>query len=198
MSDTSIFLSDDMATSLKSILTFDQIKSANYGLYATDSSIYRFGGEDPSAYASESNVEEHSSSEHAETLFQYDYTGKEIAKIDIPDDTIRSVVSRGDKSYILTPNKLIVADKTGSKEQDLYFKLARDITTYKDRVILLGDDGVWQIDEDGVSIQLLYEFKASGAGLAQSFSVSGNKLIFGTQPRIDDKNRDSSTFALEL
>lgn len=199
MSANKLFLSNDMGTSLQTINTFKANDSTNYGLFTTDNYIYRFLGEDPSAYASEgSGGKSTSTTEHASKLYQYDYTGKELASISIDDDTVRAVVSAGDKTLVLTPNKLILAKGSNTQTLDLYFTFARDLISYKGKVLLLGDNGVWQIAEDGVSLQLLYEFKDTGVGLAQSFSISGNKLIFGTQPRPEDTNHNTATYALDL
>lgn len=198
LSSSNIFLSNDLGASLRSIVGFELIEDTNVGLFTTDNYIYRFAGEDPSAYASESEASEGTEEEHAASLYQYDYSGKQLTRVDIHSESIKAVASRGKKSYILTPDKLVLLENGNVSDLSLYFTYARDITTYKDRVVMLGDGGLWQIGEDGVSIQLLYDFKDSGVGLAQSFSVSGGSLIFGTEPKPGATRNTSKMFVTQF
>jgi hypothetical protein len=198
LSSSNIFISNDRGGSLRSIAGFEPTSSSTVGLFTTSDYIFRFAGDDPSAHASESEAPSNNKNDHASTLYQYDYSGKELAKLSIHSESVRAVASRGKKSFILTPEKLILSEAGGTSDLALYFTYARDITTYKNRVVLLGDGGLWQIGDDGVSLQLLYDFKESGVGLAQSFSISAGSLIFGTEQRPGDTKNTSKMFVTQF
>jgi hypothetical protein len=180
-SPTNIYLSNDMGNTLRSIIVYDSVKGITNSLHATDSHIYRHSGEEPASYASEEGSSDKSKEVHSSKLYEYDYSGKETNTITIPDTTIRAITETSNKTYVLTPNNLLVIDNGAINTQSLYFNFARDITTYKNNVVLLGDSGIWKVGEDGLSLQLLYEFNDGGVGLAKSFSTSNDTLIFSTQ-----------------
>lgn len=194
-SSDELFLSDTMGSTLRPIAKFEAMPQTISSLFTTKSHIYRHSGEEPAAYASEENVAADQAL-HSSVLYEYDYQGKNTNEFTIPDSTVRAMAEKNNKTFILTPDKLITLEGGTAASDSLYFKLARDLTSYKDRILLLGDGGVWQISEDGTSSQLLFEF-GDGAGLAQSFSTSGDTLIFGTQPTADGQG-SAKMFSIRL
>ncbi len=194
MSPTNLFLSDDIGKSLRSVVSFDASQDTINSVFATDTYIYRGLGLRPADYDDDSKG---SSQSIISKMYQYDYSGKKIAELSIPDSSVQAVAQKGEKTYILTPNKLVMAEGSAVTSTSLYFSYVRDLTLYGGKVILLADTGIWQISDDGKSAQLIFDFSDSGVGLARSFSTSGNSLIFGTQP---DKNGvgSSKMFALQL
>lgn len=186
MSETNMFTSSDMGSSIASIASFEPIKDGeNHTLFTTNEHIYRLAGLDPASYASESESEESDGHGHASTLTQYRYDGVKSNSFDLEIDTtdIKALTEKNKIIYILTGEKLITIKDNVISDLDLYFTYARDLTLYSGKIVLLGDDGVWVVNDTGSSAHLLFEYPDSGVGLAQSFSLSGNSLIFGTQAK---------------
>lgn len=200
LSANNIFISSDLGTSLQSIVGFDADQNTRQSLFTSKQHIYRFVADEPAQSASEGDRKQSKkqSDEHTGKLYQYTYDGELHHTYDISAESLVAITEKGNTTYILTKEALYTATNGVMSSVELYFTYARDITLYQDRIVMLGDNGLWQIDDSGTSVQLIYEFTGSGVGLEQSFSVSGTSLIFGTQPRPTDTDDHSKTFAITL
>lgn len=191
LSDTNLFTSDDRGVTLTSIASFEPDSTVTNKVFTTGSHIYRAEIQDPASYEEDQGTGQ-------STLFVYDYAGKELSQHTIESNDIKSIVEKDNKTYILTNDKVAILSNGKLHDLNLYFRYARDITVYKNKVVMLGDSGVWRLDDDGVSLQLLYDFSKNGVGLAQSFSAVDGKLLFATQQSVDNTEVIPYTFTLDL
>jgi hypothetical protein len=196
LSDSSIFSSEDMGTTVQKIIDYKKHDGMNI-IYTTKDYVFRFSGDEPSAYADEEGKPVNKPAEHTSFLYQYTYQGKEVRKISVDAESVVGVASVGEKIFVATPYQLVSANQTKESIVPLYFSYVRDLTNYKDSVVLLADDGLWKVGEDGTSMQLLYPFTGKGVGLGKSFSVTtSGQLLFGTQAKPGDTSTDSVMFSV--
>lgn len=91
LSDSNIFLSSDRGTSLESITSFEADDAiASDFIFATNDYIYRFAGDDNTAFLERDNK----TKEYGSTLYQYNYKGEQLGTIPVDDNTLRSVTSK--------------------------------------------------------------------------------------------------------
>ncbi len=194
ISKNNIFLSDDRGTSLRTIASFDAEDEANT-VQATKDRIMRFAVKNPSSYASEEGENDN----HSTTVYQYDYSGKELPSIDIPDESVISTASHNANMYFLT-NSSLVSKGTGDMVRiPLYFSFLGNLTTYKNTPVLLAGDGLWKVSDDGTALQLIFPFSGLGVGLRDSLTTTTDgRLIFGTTPAPNDEKNNSKLFSISF
>ena len=196
VSDSNLFLSDDLGTSLRSIAGFKTEDGATNEVFATQDYIFKYSGELPAAYADETG--EGSDKEVEQSIItQYTYDGEKIRDITINDESVINVTQVNDTVYVLTPSELVRSNSSSAVEVPMYFTFVSDITTYKSNGVILADEGVWKISDDGVSMQRLYDFKDNGVGLTKSFASTNGALIFGTTPK-PEENTSSKLLSIDF
>lgn len=197
MSKDHIYLSDDMGTNLREVISYKTSTEENV-LFASSQSIFRVSSRQA---GDEVENEKAADKKPSITIQQYDYSGKDIATYGLEDDSpVSNVIQRGERLYVLTANSLYALQgETQPQKQNLYFGKAKDIALYKDYVVLLGDDGLWNLGADGKSLQLLHSYGQNGVGLNGSMSVTADgRLVFGTTTRTGQKNDTSAMFSVSF
>jgi hypothetical protein len=191
MTDKSIFLTDDRAATLREIVKLDQNTREN-SLFTSDQTIFRVS----SKQAGDAG-EEDRNTEPPIIITRYGYSGKELGSLTLDDESpVANIAQNGEETYILTAAALYIARGNDTpKKLGVYFGSSRDMVLYKGRVLVLGDDGLWRLSVDTMSLQLLNKFPEGSVGLAGSMSVTAdNRLLFGTVSKQDSEVNTSATF----
>lgn len=184
VSDANLFISDDLGTTLRSIAGFKTEDGASNEVFSTSDYIFRHTSQPPAATASEISTDPGEEIEKS-VITQYSYDGKKLRDITINDETVVNIAQVNDTVYVLSNSELVRSNNTASVEVPMYFTYVADVTTYNSVGVLLADNGVWKISDDGVSMQLLYDFGENGVGLGHSFAKMNGALVFGTTPEPD-------------
>lgn len=173
VSSLGVFVSDDMGVSVKQIVKPLSNTAETYGVFTTENNIFVYKQLEPA------DQEEHTSQKNKVAVIEYDYTGKLIKTLDIPGGSINNIVEKNNITYILTDSGLVTIKDGIVSDLPLYFNYIRDITVFKGKLLVLGDEGLWLVDNN--SLYLMYGFEGGAVGLAESLSTSGNSLVFGSQ-----------------
>ena len=173
ISSLGVFLSDNMGTTLKQIVKPLNDSGDTYSLFTTENNIFLYKQLDAS------EQEETTSHKSKLSVNEYDYTGKLIKTLDVPGSSIKGIVEKDNIVYILTDTGLVTVKDGRVGDLSLYFSYVRDIVLFKGKLLILGDEGLWLADDN--SLFLMYSFDDGAVGLSKSISVSGDKLIFGSQ-----------------
>lgn len=195
LSNTNVFTSSNMGSKLRAVYSFDPPNS-DMNIFASGGSIFKVTAPELGhTHANEAEEEVHEDEEPYMAIEEISYTGKIINASIIDDDqAVVDIVKKGSTTYVLTLTGVHTINGEDVQKEGLYFTDIAGMTLYQGEVVILADDGLWSLSEDGRSYQLLYRFADNGVALTGSLSVDpSNQLYFGTRAR-EGSSEDGATF----
>lgn len=197
ISESNIFTSSNLGTDLQSITGIKKVDDAVNEVFATSDYIVRYSSELPASSADESNQEDSGAAEHTKLVEIYDYNGKKIRELQLHGESLVNVAQSNNELFILSGEELTKSKNDEETTIPLYFKFVGDIASGNNKVYVLANNAVWQVSEDGKSLQQIHQF-AQGVGLEKSMVVQGNQLLFGTRPKPTDTDVIGKLFSIQF
>lgn len=189
LSSTNIFTSSNLGTNLDGITSFEK-EAGETSIFTTENNIYKV------TYPDLTDDHDAKQTKAIVTLDKFSYSGEWASTIKLDDASeVVSIAEKDNTVYVLTQFGIHTIKDERVTDTSLYFANPADMVIYKGRIVVLGKDGLWQLNENDASFQLLYRFTEFGTGLKGSMSVSPNNvLIFGTTTINSDSDK-SATFS---
>lgn len=192
-----VLVSSDMGRNLQALIQHDEV-SDDSRVFATKDEVLWLTGSLPASTADEAKSKPQDD-HHTSNIIAVDYSGKKTREFSVDAEEIIGVTSLAGKTYILADDRLVVQDGDQTSTVPVYFKYAADIINYQDSVLLLADNAIWRVADDGDSVQLLSQFNDVGVGLRGSFSINpANELLFSTTQSLEATDTPSKLLSLSL